>query len=110
IIHDDTVRVINFQLKSMSIRWQSNTDESRWQNILSNIESIISKIIEGHENRKFEVAVVESFMKESNYKTIVCADLNAVPYSSTYQKINKYYYNAFEKAGTGFGFTYNRFP
>lgn len=110
IIHDDTVRVINFQLKSMSIRWQSNTNESRWQNIRSNIKNIISKIIEGHENRKFEVAVVESFMKDSNYKTIVCADLNAVPYSSTYQKINKYYYNAFEKAGTGFGFTYNRFP
>jgi endonuclease/exonuclease/phosphatase family metal-dependent hydrolase len=110
LIDNDTVRVINFQLKSMSIRWQRDNDESKWQNINSNIWNIVSRLIEGHENRKVEVAVVDSFIQNNHFKTIICADLNAVPYSSTYQKINKYYYNAFEKAGTGLGFTYNSFP
>lgn len=110
IIKNDTLRVVNFQLKSMSIRWKRDEATTKLNNAKSNISEIVEKLIQGNESRKNELAVIESFLDTENYKTIICADINSVPYSSIYQRLNKNYYNAFEKAGTGLGFTYNRFP
>lgn len=110
LINDDTVRIVNFQLRSMSIRWKNEPNFSAMENAQMNIGSIIHKLIDGNEMRKKEIAVIDSFLTQGSYKTILCADLNAVPYSATYQKLNKHYHNAFEKGGTGLGFTYNHFP
>lgn len=110
VIKGDTIRVVNFQLRSMSIRWQKADSLGMYGNLNYNVDNIIQRLIIGNEMRKDEVAVVDSFLSSSKLKTIICADINSVPYSATYQKLNKRYLNAFEKGGTGFGFTYNQFP
>jgi len=110
IIENDTVRIVNFQLRSMSIRWQKADSLDMYDNLNLNVDNIVGRLIEGNELRRDEIAVVDDFLRQSQFKTIICADVNSVPYSATYQKLNKNYYNAFEKGGTGLGFTYNRFP
>jgi len=110
VINDDTIRVVNFQLRSMSIRWQRADSLGMYANLNYNVDNIIQRLIHGNEMRKNEVAVIDSFLTTSRFKTIVCADINSVPYSAIYQRLNKNYYNAFEKGGTGLGFTYNQFP
>ena len=50
--------------------------------------------------------LVES-IKSCKYKMILCGDLNEIPYSYAYFSLRNLLHNAFEKAGNGFGFTYN---
>ena len=47
-------------------------------------------------------------MNNSPHPLILMGDLNEIPYSYTYFKLGENYENAFENAGRGFGFTYNR--
>ncbi|MDQ3193266.1 MAG: endonuclease/exonuclease/phosphatase family protein [Bacteroidota bacterium] len=110
IIKEDTIRVMNFHLNSMSIRIDPDIDENAAISIVKNIKGIYSKLKSGFHKRKKEIKVIEEFIEKSPYKIIICADFNSLPYSYTYQSIKKRFNNAFEEAGTGFGFTYQYFP
>lgn len=110
IIENDTIRIVNFQLRSMSIRWQKADSLDMYGNLNRNVDNIVGRLIEGNELRRDEITIVDDFLRQSQLKTIICADINSVPYSATYQRLNKNYHNAFEKGGKGLGFTYNRFP
>jgi hypothetical protein len=71
---------------------------------------MFKKIKMGYSKRYDEVCNLQEKIFESPYQNIVCADLNALPYSSTYQNLKYIMQNSFEVAGSGFGFTYKNFP
>lgn len=103
-IRGDTVRVFNMQLRSMSIRWRPH------YGVVPNVRSIYHRLLMGYEARNVELAAVERYLGASPHPAVVCADINALPYSSTYQRLSERYDNAFEERGFGFGFTYRNFP
>lgn len=110
VVGPDTVRVFNIQLRSMSIRWRSMDATSRLRNLRLNLKSLHNKLRWGYSMRKVELERIEEALEASPYRKIICADLNALPYSHTYQRLKSRYHNAFEKRGTGFGFTYHHIP
>lgn len=110
LIHNDTIRVVNFQLESMSIRLQKFEDANFFSNIYLNLVDIYERLLNGYEARKKEMEIISVFLETSPHKVIICADINALPYSDTYQVLKRNFYNSFEKAGWGFGFTYHHFP
>lgn len=109
-IKEDTVRVFNFHLSSMSIRWNSSDTLSFTDRMAYNAKNIYSRLHEGYTHRRHELAEIEKMMDESPYKIIVCADINSIPYSYTYQRLKNKLGNAFEHGGLGLGYTCNRFP
>lgn len=110
VIGKDTVRLLNFHLNSMSIRLNNSDTLSFKEYISYNARNIYNRLHSGYHHRRTEIAEVQKFIDDSPYKVIACADMNAVPYSYTYQKMRRTLRNAFEDAGNGFGFSYNRFP
>lgn len=109
-VKGDTVRVFNFHLSSMSIRWNGSDTLSFADRMAYNAKNIYGRLHEGYTNRKHELAEIEKLMDESPYKIIVCADINSIPYSYTYQRLKNRLGNAFEHGGLGLGYTCNRFP
>lgn len=100
----DTIRLFNLQLRSMSIRWK------REQGAFSNLAEIYRRLRNGYVAREVELAAIERYLLASPYPVIVCADINALPYSSTYRRLRRIFKNAFEEKGRGLGFTYRDFP
>ncbi len=109
-INDDTLRVINIHLKSMTIRIDSGATLKDPTSILANALKIKNKLKMGFDNRNREIEIIADFIDNSPYKVIICGDFNETPYSYVYRHLRKRLRNAFEDAGNGFGFTYNRFP
>lgn len=109
-VNDDTLRVINIHMKSMTIRIDSSTSLSEPTTILANALKIKDKLKMGFDNRNQEIEVIADFIDNSPYKVILCGDFNETPYSYVYRHLRNRLHNAFEEAGNGFGFTYNRFP
>lgn len=109
-IKDDTVRVLNFHLNSMSIRWKEKDSLSWFEQTAWNMKDMYSKLEKGYHQRKLELNEIEKFIDNSPYKIIICADLNSVPFSYSYQKFKARFENGFENAGFGLGYTINRFP
>lgn len=110
VIGDDTVRLLNFHLNSMSIRLNRSDTLGFTEAVSYNVRNIYNRLHSGYHQRKAEIAEVQKFIDDSPYKVIACADMNAIPYSYTYQTLRKTLRNSFEDAGRGFGFSYNRFP
>lgn len=106
-IGEDTVKIVNVHLQSMSIRLE---DSLSHMGLKSKIKSTFEKLKKGSLKGKFQVDTVERFIKESTYPIILCGDLNSFPYGYSYQKIKKYLKNSFEESGIGFGFTLNIAP
>ena len=105
IIYGDTIRVVNFHLNSMSIRWRKDG--------LDPIESVIDiweRLEKGARQREVEVAKVMAFLEQSPHPLVVCCDMNAVPYSDAYAEFSSILNNAFEDGGNGLGYSYRRFP
>ncbi len=108
MIQQDTIRVYNVHLQSMSI------DENKIGNIDGDMDrvrenylTIARKLKHGFINRARQIDNLLTHIKQSPHRVIVCGDLNDIPYSYTYATLKKYLYNAFEEAGNGLGFSYN---
>ena len=103
LIQNDTIRVYNIHLKSMGIEPE--------QVITSELEetyrNVAQRLRRGFTARANQVNRIIDHMNTTSHRIIVCGDLNDVPYSYTYSKLNRRLQNAFEKAGSGFGFTFN---
>lgn len=109
-IKDDTVRVLNFHLNSMSIRWNNSDTLSFWDRMAFNADNIYTRLHDGYVRRKQELNEIDCFIESSPHKIIICADINSIPYSYTYQRLKSQFGNAFEHGGLGLGYTCNRFP
>ncbi len=109
VIHSDTIRVLNVQLRSMGIRVKKaiTTDE---EVRVKETRNILSQLKRGFEDRALQVVQLEKFITESPYPVLLAGDFNELPYGYAYGRVSKYLDNAFEEAGFGFGFTYHKMP
>lgn len=103
-IGDDTIRIYNTHLESMAINEENVVNRDR---LAQSYIDTGYRLKNGFVSRARQVKALASDIKRSPYKTILCGDLNEVPYSYAYFSLRNLLNNAFEKAGNGFGFTYN---
>jgi endonuclease/exonuclease/phosphatase family metal-dependent hydrolase len=107
VIENDTIRVINVQLRSMGIRINkilkanNQLDKAETKNIFS-----LLKV--GFENRGVQVNQLENWIEESPYPVLLAGDFNELPYGYAYGRVAKKLKNSFESTGFGFGFTYHK--
>lgn len=105
IYQSDTIRIYNVHLESMQINSEvlENID-----GVKENYRQTLGKLHRGSLARSKQLKLLEDHLSNSPHPVIIMGDFNELPYSNTYFRLSKNYVNAFEKAGNGFGFTYNR--
>lgn len=108
-IKKDTIRVINSHLHSMSIRLKPTLPMSP-DSLYLQLSVIKRKLEKGFKMREKQIKHILKLVEESPYPVIWVGDFNDTPLSYNHQYIKKHLNNAFEQAGNGFGFTYNKFP
>ncbi|WP_316932671.1 endonuclease/exonuclease/phosphatase family protein [Anditalea andensis] len=104
-IEGDTVRIYNTHLESMNIKAD---DLNNIEGIKENYRDTFRKLKSGTQTRAKQVEILKDHITSSPYPVIVAGDFNDVPYSYTYFTMKSILNNAYEAAGRGFGFTYNR--
>ncbi|MBN3583060.1 endonuclease/exonuclease/phosphatase family protein [Algoriphagus aestuarii] len=105
LYHKDTIRIYNAHLESMRINSSGLED---LDGVRENYRQTLGKLHRGSLERSKQLSVLVEHFQNSPHPVILMGDLNEVPYSYTYFKLSETMENAFEKAGTGFGFTYNK--
>ncbi|RCR65748.1 endonuclease/exonuclease/phosphatase family protein [Larkinella punicea] len=106
----DTVRVISVHMQSMGIRVGGMLDQTETNRVKSNTRTVLRQLRQGLTLRRNQIVRVEEFYRNSPHPIIICGDFNDTPYSYTYGKLRRLLRNAFEDAGRGFGFSYNKAP
>lgn len=101
------VRVLNVHLQSNFLKEAEINQSTQGENMRYNLRSIWNKLTNGYTQRTEQAELLIQTIEKSPHPVVVAGDLNETPYSYTYQQINALLNNTFEKAGTGFGFTYN---
>lgn len=104
-INDDTIRIYNAHLESMKI---NSVGLENMEGVKENYRQTLGKLHRGSLARSKQLKVLIEHYTNSPHPIILMGDLNEIPYSYTYFKLSEHLNNAFEKAGRGFGFTYNR--
>ena len=104
-IGKDTVRIYNVHLASMSIEAEAfdNYDSAKLV-----YKQTLSKLNQGSLKRAQQVNILLEHVNNSTYPIVLMGDLNELPYSNAYYRLSNSLSNAFELAGRGFGFTFNR--
>ncbi len=105
IVDNDTIRIYNAHLESMKI---DSDGLNNLEGMKQNYRQTLGKLHRGSLARSAQLKVLIEHVSNSPHPTILMGDLNELPYSYTYFKLSETMDNAFEKAGRGFGFTYNR--
>ena len=110
-VKGDTVRIYAAHLQSMSIK---SEDIENTYSAIGNEESfkregrnLARRLRNGFVARGEQVDILLEHVRESPYRAIVCGDFNDIPFSYTYNELAEVMENAFVKAGTGIGATYN---
>lgn len=106
----DTLRLINVQLYSMGIRVGQVLRQRSYEGAKTETQGVLKRLKRGFERRTAQIAEVEALVRNSPHPVILCGDLNETPYGLAYGSLRQHLRNAFEDAGRGFGFTYNRAP
>lgn len=104
LIDSDTIRIYNTHLESMSINEENvvNTDK-----LAQSYKDTGHRLRRGFVSRAIQVKALVNSIEECPHRIILCGDLNELPYSYPYFTLRNRLDNAFEKAGNGFGFSYN---
>lgn len=105
VVEKDTVRIYNAHLESMNI---PSDQLNNLEGIKENYRQTLGKLKRGQAVRAGQLDILLTHMQNSPYPNILVGDFNDVPYSYTYFTLRNQMANAFEKAGRGFGFTYNK--
>lgn len=106
----DTIRFINVHLQSMGIRVRRVFEKEEMEAVKAETRTVLGALKNGFVARRREVRLIETVISQSPYPVIVAGDFNDTPYSIVYERLRQRLHNAFEEAGTGFGFTLNRAP
>jgi len=99
----DTIRIINVHLQSISIS-EGLLEDNGLKKIT---RAVALKLKRGFIARAKQLHEVEKYIENCKYRVILCGDLNDLPYSYTYFKLQSMLHSSFENAGNGFGFSYN---
>ncbi len=105
MVGSDTIRIYNAHLESMQINSDGLENIS---GVRENYRQTIGKLHRGSLARSQQLKVLVEHISNSPHPVILMGDLNELPYSYTYFKLSETLVNAFEKAGRGFGFSYNK--
>ncbi|WP_460920853.1 endonuclease/exonuclease/phosphatase family protein [Pontibacter brevis] len=108
----DTVRVYAAHLQSMSIKAEDientytsiGTDEESFRREGRNLARRLRK---GFIARGYQVEMLLEHFRNCPYPFVISGDYNDIPFSYTYNELAKELSNAFVKAGSGLGATYN---
>lgn len=104
-VNNTPIRVYNIHLQSMSINENDITDvDSTSKN---KIKKVIKRIKKGFLDRTQQLSLLEEHLELCPYPVIINGDINDLPCSNTYQRLQKNLKNSFEEKGKGFGVTYN---
>lgn len=101
----DTIRVYNTHLESMAIEAESLDNYEQAKLIY---RQTLGKLHRGSLARALQLSILFEHLSNSPHPVILMGDLNEIPYSYSYFKLSQKLTNAFEKAGRGFEFTYNK--
>lgn len=104
-VGSDTIRVYNTHLQSMAIEAESLDNYEQAKLVY---RQTIGKLHRGSIARAQQLSILYEHLSNSPHPVILMGDLNEIPYSYAYFKLSEKLVNAFEKAGRGFEFTYNR--
>ncbi len=104
---EDTIRVYNVHFQSMSIDEARIVKAEQYEEAKKTYQDLFTRLKNGFQNRAWQVNMLEKHIQSCHYPVILCGDFNDTPYSYTYTRIKKNLNNAFERAGNGFGFTFN---
>ncbi len=110
-VNKDTVRVYTTHLQSLQFNRKDYERLNRiagvQDSLLSNSKNIISKMRRGYSNRSIQANMVSDVLEDSPHPVILCADLNDVPNSYTYNTVRGDMQDGFLKKGFGIGRTYS---
>lgn len=101
----DTIRVYNVHLESMAIQAEALETYDQAKQVY---RQTLGKLHRGSIKRNEQLTILFEHLSNSPHPVILMGDLNEIPYSYAYFKLSQKLKNAFEIAGRGFGFTYNR--
>ncbi|RIW12375.1 endonuclease [Algoriphagus lacus] len=104
-VSGDTIRVYNTHLQSMAIQAESLDNYEEAKQVY---RQTLGKLHRGSLARSKQLNLLYEHLSNSPHPVILMGDLNEIPYSYAYFKLSEKLDNAFEKAGRGFEFTYNR--
>ncbi len=107
LANNDTLRVYNFHLHSMSI-----DDKELIDNVTKSKDPVLglkhfNTLKEGFIKKSEQLDEICSHIDTCRYAVLLACDLNDTPYSYCYESLSERLENSFEEAGTGFGITYN---
>lgn len=104
----DTIRVYNFHLQSMSIEEKAIVDSySSKEGLKREGRGLLRRYKRGLIARSVQIDTLTRRFERCRYPILLCADLNDVPYSYTYDQLADRFHNAWTSVGTGVGATYN---
>jgi endonuclease/exonuclease/phosphatase family metal-dependent hydrolase len=104
LLSGDTVRMYNVHLESMSIDENDVVDAGRLRKMWADTGL---RLKNGFISRARQINHIVEHMENSPHETILCGDFNELPYSYPYFAVRSTLDNAFEEAGSGFGFSFN---
>jgi endonuclease/exonuclease/phosphatase family metal-dependent hydrolase len=104
VTQKDTLRIINMHLQSIYLDENQLLDDNTTE---KEVKGVVEKLKKGFLSRAEQIEDLQQFIRKTKYPTILCGDLNDMPYSFAYQSLNSILENAFETEGNGLGFTYN---
>ena len=98
--NNDTIRVFNIHLESLHLNPKKDKlNEKNSRHILKNIGKSFAK-------QQKQVIAIKNTLKNTLYKTVICADLNNTAFSWSYRALKSNFNDAFAEAGSGFGTTF----
>ncbi|OUJ70183.1 hypothetical protein BXP70_25220 [Hymenobacter crusticola] len=104
----DTIRVYNFHLQSMSMEEkdivQSYSSKSGFE---QKSRGLLRRFKRGMIARSVQIDTLVRRFERCRYPILLCADLNDLPYSYSYDQLADHFQNAWATVGTGVGSTYN---
>ncbi|WP_345073805.1 endonuclease/exonuclease/phosphatase family protein [Hymenobacter fastidiosus] len=104
----DTIRVFNFHLQSMSMEEKDIVDSySSKAGLQAKGLGLMRRFKRGAVARSIQIDTLLRRFEKSPYPLLLCADLNDLPYSYSYDQLADHFQNAWATVGTGVGTTYN---
>lgn len=104
----DTIRVYNFHLQSMSMEEKAIVDSySSKEGLKREGRGLLRRYKRGLIARSVQIDTLTRRFERCRYPILLCADLNDVPYSYSYDQLADRFQNAWTTVGTGVGATYN---
>lgn len=111
LLNNDTVRIYNIHLQSISF---SRKDNQFLEDVLNknssdeveNSKNILRRLKRAFLKRTQQVEMIKTHMKTCRYKIFLCGDFNDTPSSFAYNQLSSSLEDAFLEKGNGFGKTY----